>query len=190
VTTVVFVRHAHSVPSPDLPQAAFPLSQTGRRQAQDLAPVLADLGVTALASSPYIRAVGTLAPFAEASGLPIGIDDDLRERKLTDGWLPDVAAVEAAVRRMFAEPAFALPGGESARGCIARFEAAVARVVAAHPGGTIAIAAHGGVLSHVIAPHQDAPPFDFWRGMKMPHLFLFDYGAQPRWLGELTLERG
>ena len=187
MTTVVFVRHAQSAPSPDLPEPAFPLSEKGRQQARDLAPVLAELGVTALASSPFVRAVDTLRPFAEASGLPIAIDDDLRERNLSAGWLPDTAAVEAAVRRMFAEPSFALPGGESALDCIARFEAAVARVVAANPGETIAIAAHGGVLSHLIAPHQEGPPFDFWRGMRNPHLFVFDYSAQPRWVGERTL---
>ena len=188
MTTVVFVRHAHSAPSADLPEAAFPLSEKGRGQARALAPVPASLGVSALASSPFVRAVETLRPFAERAALPVVIDEDLRERKLTDGWLPDVEAVEAAVRRMFAEPAFAFPGGESALACIARFEAAVGRIVAAHPGQAIAVASHGGILSHFMGRHHQGPPFDFWRGMRNPHLFLFDYAGKPRWIGEQTLD--
>jgi 2,3-bisphosphoglycerate-dependent phosphoglycerate mutase len=187
MTTVVFVRHAQSAPSPELPEPAFPLSDKGRQQAKDLAPVLAELGVGALVSSPFIRAVDTLRPYAEATGLPIAIDEDLRERKLSGDWLPDVKAAEDVIQRSFAEPAFALPGGESELVCTARFEAAVGRAVASHPGATVAIAAHGGVLSHLLSPHQPAAPFDFWRGMKNPHLFIFDYAAQPRWLAERTL---
>ena len=68
MTTVVFVLHAQSAPSPDLPESAFPLSDEGRRQARNLAPVLESLGVTALASSPCIRAVETLRPFAKTAG--------------------------------------------------------------------------------------------------------------------------
>jgi 2,3-bisphosphoglycerate-dependent phosphoglycerate mutase len=188
VTTVVFVRHAQSAPSPDLPEAAFPLSEKGERQAEALVPVLTSLGVTALVSSPFVRAVGTLRPFANAAGLPLALDEDLRERKLAGQWLPDIKAAEAAVRRSFAEPAFAFPGGESAETCTARFEAAVRRAVAANPGGTVALASHGGILSHAIAHYQERPPFDFWRDMRNPYLFIFDYAAAPCWIGERTLD--
>jgi len=188
MTTVVFVRHVQAAPSPDLPEAEFPLSEKGERQAEALVPVLASLGVTALISSPFVRAVGTLRPFADATGLPLHLDEDLRERKLAGEWLPDIKAAEATIRRSFAEPAFALPGGESAETCAARFEAAVRCAVTAHPGGVIAMASHGGILSHAIARYQDRPPFDFWRGMRNPHLFIFDYAAAPRWVGERTLD--
>ena len=55
VTTLILVRHAQSAPDPALPERDWPLSELGRRQAADLAPVLQALGVDALASSPYIR---------------------------------------------------------------------------------------------------------------------------------------
>ena len=188
MTTVVFVRHAQSAPSAELPEADWPLSEKGQAQAQALVPVLGALGVDALVSSPFLRTRETLRPFAETSGLSLRVDEDLRERKLTGGWLPDIAAVEAAVRRMFAEPAFAFPGGESALACIARFEKAVGRVVAAHPDRVVAVASHGGVLSHFMAGHHGGPPFDFWRAMLTPHIFVFDCSGPPRWIGEQTLE--
>jgi 2,3-bisphosphoglycerate-dependent phosphoglycerate mutase len=187
VTTLILVRHAQSAPDPALPEREFPLSEIGRRQAEALAPVLAELGVDALASSPYIRAVDTLRPYAEAAGLPITVDEDLRERAL-GRWLDDVAQVEAAVARMHADLDFCLEGGETGHGCLARFEAALARVVASHPGRTIAVGSHGGVLSHLLARHDGDLSGEFWRRIRNPHLFMFDVEPEVRWLGERTLD--
>jgi 2,3-bisphosphoglycerate-dependent phosphoglycerate mutase len=192
MTTLILVRHAQSAPSPELPERDFPLSELGRRQAQALAPVLAELGVDALASSPYLRAIETLQPFADAAGLPIAVDEDLRERSL-GAWLSTLAEVEAAVRRMHADLDFRLDGGETGRACLDRFEAALARVVAANEGRTIAVGSHGGVLGHLLArrgpPSEGAPlTGEFWRRIRNPHLFVFDARAELRWTGERTLD--
>jgi 2,3-bisphosphoglycerate-dependent phosphoglycerate mutase len=185
MTTLILVRHAQSAPDPALPERDWPLSDKGRRQALDLAPALAELGVDALASSPFIRAIDTLRPYAEHADLEITVDEDLRERAL-GGWMPDVADVEAAIRNMHADPDFRLEGGESGRACIARFEAALARIVAAHPGRTIAVGSHGGVLGHLISRQDVALPDAFWRQIRNPHLFVFDAGL--RWVGERTFD--
>jgi len=187
VTTLILVRHARSAPDPALPEAEFPLSEIGRRQAEALAPVLGELGVDALASSPYIRAVDTLRPYAEAAGLPITIDEDLRERAL-GGWLDDAAQVEAAVTRMHADLDFRLEGGETGHACLARFEAALARIVESHPGRTIAVGSHGGVLSHLLARQDRTLTGEFWRRIRNPHLFVFDVEPKVRWRGERTLD--
>jgi 2,3-bisphosphoglycerate-dependent phosphoglycerate mutase len=187
MTTLVLVRHAQSAPDPALPEHDWPLSETGKRQAAELAPVLADLGVDALASSPFPRAVETLRPYAEASGLEIAIDEDLRERRL-GAWMPDPADVEAAVRQMHADLDFQREGGESGRACVARFETALARVVAANPGRTVAVGSHGGVLGHLIARQGVALPDAFWRRIRNPHLFIFDACDGLRWVDERTFD--
>jgi 2,3-bisphosphoglycerate-dependent phosphoglycerate mutase len=186
VTTLILVRHAQSAPRPDLPEAEFPLSELGRQQAQDLVPILRDLGVDALVSSPYQRAVDTLRPYAEAVGLEIAIDDDLRERSL-GAWLESVEAVNNAILRMHADLDFCLPGGESGRACLARYEAALVRALDASPGRTIAVGAHGGVVSHFLAAHHSGLAPEFWRSIRNPHLFVFDANETYRWLGERTL---
>ena len=189
MTTLILVRHAQSAPSPDLPERDFPLSELGFRQAMELAPVLAELGVDALASSPYLRAVETLRPFAEQAGLPIATDEDLRERRLAGAWT-DLATAEeaqAAIRRMHADLDFCLEGGETGRACIARFDAALARIVAANPGRTVAVGSHGGVLGHLLARHAPLEG-DFWRRIRNPHIFVFDAVAELRWTGERTLD--
>jgi 2,3-bisphosphoglycerate-dependent phosphoglycerate mutase len=185
MTTLVLVRHCQSAPDPALPERDWPLSEKGRAQAVELAAALADLGVDALASSPYIRAVQTLQPYADHAGLPIVVDEDLRERNL-GGWIEKMEDVEAAVRRMLAEPDFHLEGGESGRVCLARFQAALARVVAANPGCTVAVGSHGGILAHLLT-HLDTGLNDgFWSRIKNPHILVFDARDGLTWVGERT----
>jgi 2,3-bisphosphoglycerate-dependent phosphoglycerate mutase len=187
VTRLILVRHARAEPDPAFPERNWPLSDTGRRQAADLVPVLAEFGVDALASSPFIRAIDTLRPYAEHAGLEIAVDEDLRERAL-GGWMPDAADVEAAIRHMHADLEFQLEGGETGRACNARFDAALARIAAAHPGRTIAVGSHGGVLAHLIARQGVALPDAFWRQIRNPHLFVFDAHDGLRWVDERTFD--
>ena len=187
MTTLIMVRHAQSAPDPALPERDWPLSAKGQRQALDLAPALTELRVDALASSPYIRAIDTLRPYAETARLEIAVDEDLCERAL-GGWMPDVADIEAAVRRMHADLAFQLEGGESGHACVARVEAALARIVAAHPGHTIAVGSHGGVLGHLLARQGVPLPDAFWKGIRNPHLFVFDARDGLRWVDERTFD--
>jgi 2,3-bisphosphoglycerate-dependent phosphoglycerate mutase len=187
MTTLILVRHAQSAPDPALPERDWPLSDKGRQQALDLAPALAELGVDALASSPYLRAIETLRPYAEGAGLAIAVDEDLREKSL-GGWMDDVAEVEVAVRRMHDDPDFKLEGGESGRSLNARVDAALARVVSANRGRTIAVGSHGGVLGHLISRHAATLPDNFWRGIRNPHLFIFDARDRLRWVDERTFD--
>lgn len=188
MTTLVLVRHAQAAPSGDLAPRDWPLTETGRRQAEDVAPVLAELGVEALWSSPYLRAVETLAPFARAQGLTIATDDDLREREL-GGWIDSAEAVEAAIERSHADPDFRLEGGESARMSLARFDAALRRVADAHPGQIVAVGSHGGLLGYLIGRMRpERLPPRFWRDIRNPHVFVFEALAGLRLVDERTLD--
>jgi 2,3-bisphosphoglycerate-dependent phosphoglycerate mutase len=187
MTTLVLVRHAQSAPKRELPERDWPLSELGRRQAAELAPALAELGVDALASSPFIRAVDTLRPYAEAAGLPIAVDEDLRETWLGAGWITDPAEVEAAAQRMLIDPDYCLEGGEPGRACLSRFEPALMRLVEANPGRTIAVGSHGGVLRQLLG-YRHGLSGDFWRRIHNPHIFVFDAGAELRWTDERTFD--
>jgi phosphohistidine phosphatase SixA len=56
-----------------------PLTKKGRRQAEELATVLAADDVRRVISSPYVRCVQTVEPLAAALGLELELDDRLAE---------------------------------------------------------------------------------------------------------------
>jgi 8-oxo-dGTP diphosphatase len=63
-----------------------PLDERGRRQADELVELLVEYEVTRLLSSPSLRCIQTVEPFAQARGLDIEIRDDLsEERQDVDG---------------------------------------------------------------------------------------------------------
>ena len=63
-----------------------PLDDRGRRQANELAELLEPYEVTRLLSSPALRCIQTVEPFAQARGLDIEIRDELsEERQDVDG---------------------------------------------------------------------------------------------------------
>ena len=103
---LLLIRHAQSMgPAPDTG-----LSPAGEAQALALVDRLRAYEPSHLYSSPYARAMATLAPFAEVSGMGITVIHTLRERHLADADLPDW---QDHVARSFDDPDYAAPGGES-----------------------------------------------------------------------------
>ncbi|MGA9866868.1 MAG: histidine phosphatase family protein [Acetobacteraceae bacterium] len=92
----------------------IPLNPTGLAQARSAAGLLANRGIRTIVSSPMSRARVTAAIAAEALGLPVATDDDLREvafgvqegQPMTEWfatwvagkWNPDGAETFAALR--------------------------------------------------------------------------------------------
>ncbi|MGB0101703.1 MAG: NUDIX hydrolase [Nocardioides sp.] len=60
-----------------------PLLQAGRQQAQRVVPVLAAYDVTRIVSSSSMRCVETVAPYADATGWKLDLDDGLSEEQAT-----------------------------------------------------------------------------------------------------------
>jgi probable phosphoglycerate mutase len=153
-TRLVVVRHgetAWNVEQRIQGQLDIPLNDTGRWQARRVAAALADEGLTAVYSSDLQRAAATAQALADATGLALGTDTGLRERafgvfegvtfrEIEQRWPED------ALRWRRREPGFGPGGGERLADFYARCVAAALRLAARHPGETIALVAHGGVL--------------------------------------------
>lgn len=169
---LLLVRHAQS--SGQAPDA--PLSTEGAAQAETLVPQLNAFGPSHLFSSPYARAIATLAPFANETGMDIATIENLRERKLADQDLPDWLDY---IERSFPDPDHAAPGGESHRTLLRRILAGLREITATGPARPV-LASHGGVIS-CLFNHIDASfGFEQWRALKNPHLFLVRFeGSDP-----------
>ena len=163
MTTLLFVRHAHSPWVPNR-EAERPLSTAGRAAAARLADQLADRRIDAVVSSPYARARQTVAPLADRHDLTVRTDDGFRERALTDGPVETIGETfESAVDAVWSDWSFAWPGGESSEEARARGVAAVERTLDRHDGETVAVATHGQLLTTTLNHYDDRFDRAFWR---------------------------
>lgn len=130
-----------------------PLSALGERQAATAGELLRPLGFTAAVASDLHRARRTAELAAAAMDLPgpVHIDAGLREYDVGD-W-SGLTRLEIESRWPGALDDWrhgrlvATPGGEIRDTFVARIAAAVTRVAARRPGGTVLVITHGGVIS-------------------------------------------
>jgi probable phosphoglycerate mutase len=154
VTRIVAIRHGETAWNADQRlqgQLDIPLNAMGQAQAARLAEALRGEGIDQVYSSDLGRAWQTAVAFAGPLGLPLTADVGLRERSF--GMLEgltyreiDEQWPELARRWRARDVDFAPDGAESLTRFSARCVAAVQRLAAAHPGQTLAVVCHGGVL--------------------------------------------
>lgn len=128
-----------------------PLNAQGRVQAERLRLAFDGETLDAVYTSDLQRALHTARAVAEATGAPLVAETGLRERGFGcfEGLRFDEIAArwpEQARRWRTRDPAFGPEGGETLQAFYDRSLAAAERLAAAHPGGSIALVAHGGVL--------------------------------------------
>ncbi len=153
-TRILAVRHGETAWNVDTRiqgQLDIPLNDTGRWQAVRVGAALAGEAIDAIYASDLVRAADTAAAIARTTGLPVHHDAGLRERRFGLFQGRTVAEIEAIhpelVRRWKSrEPDFEPEGAESLRTFFQRSVDTAHRLAAAHPGGTVVLVAHGGVL--------------------------------------------
>ncbi|HXY59095.1 MAG TPA: histidine phosphatase family protein [Methylocystis sp.] len=132
-------------------QLDIALNLKGRLQAEALGRELAETRFDHIFSSDIGRAVATAQPHAALRGLEIHKVRELREKH--DGAWHGLSHAE--VKALYPEDYdhylarradYAAPGGESLMRFAARVRAALTRIAEAHPGETLLVVAHAGVL--------------------------------------------
>lgn len=146
---IVLVRHARScVPRPGGPdEYRRPLTAAGLAQAEELVTELADIEPGLVASSPYLRAVQTVEPFARSVGVAVRTEHDLRE------WDSGLEPTPDFVRHYiesWADPGFARPGGESLHRFTARATAALTSLAERTGAGPVVVGSHGTFVSRAL----------------------------------------
>jgi len=132
-----------------------PLNATGIEQARALADRLAAVPLVAVYASDLVRAHDTAVIVAGLHGLDVIVDIDLREKNFgTWEGLTDVEILERfpnAVRGRWGD-------AETTEAVARRAIAAIDRIRALHPVGTVLVVSHGGalraILAHLAVPHE------------------------------------
>jgi broad specificity phosphatase PhoE len=169
----ILIRHSQSQPDPMRPASQWPLTQEGRRRCLPLADRLAAFAPNLIITSREPKAIETGSLVGARLGLPTVAADGLHEhRREQVGWLPS-PAFEQAVAAFFSRPDALVFGEETAGQAGARFEAAMQGLIGANPGQTLAVVAHGTVISLFAAAHAGVAALPFWRRLGMPALVVF-----------------
>lgn len=117
-----------------------PLNELGRQQAAALAARFVDDSIDALYSSDLRRAHETAEIVRRSLGLPIRLDQDLREIDI-GSW---TGLTRAEIEERF--PGGTREDGETSEAFDARALGAVRRISAAHDGERVLAITHGGVV--------------------------------------------
>jgi probable phosphoglycerate mutase len=148
------VRHGQTpsnlISALDTAAPGAPLTEEGRRQAQAVGQVLATEPLDAVYASTLDRARATAAEVARPHGLEVQVRDGLREVLAGDLEMrTDPASVQRYLGTMVAwasgDLAAQMPGGESGRATLDRFDAVVDELRSSGA-GTVAVVSHGAMI--------------------------------------------
>jgi len=129
----------------------IPLNEAGLWQARQVGQAVAAEGIDAIYSSDLQRAADTARAIGQAAGVPVQLDVALRERHFgeLEGLTHDEINTrwpEQARRWRGRDPDYGPQGGETLKDFHARCVGALTRLAQRHPGQTVVLVAHGGVL--------------------------------------------
>ncbi|MDE3094312.1 MAG: histidine phosphatase family protein [Acidobacteriota bacterium] len=126
------------------------LTERGIEQVRAAAEKLAESGARRIISSDLTRARETAEVIGQRLGLEISYDPTLRERSYGDleGRLDDVLSPETSgiANGVIVDVHAAPPGGESIAALKERITTALERLATQHPGETIIVVTHGGLI--------------------------------------------
>lgn len=163
MTKVFLVRHGETIWNKELKYQGHtdtPLSDEGLRQANLVADRLAGEKLAAVYASDLSRAFITAGTIAARHDLAAIAVPDLREVQFGEWEGLTYEGInerwpEEYVQLFHRTDEVRIPGGETFREVKERAAAAVARIVASHPGETIAIVSHGGTIRTIICAALD-----------------------------------
>lgn len=154
--------------------ADSPLTKKGFEQAEELSIFLSNKAIDKIFSSPYLRAVQSIKPYADKNELDIECDDRLTERVLSSTYFPDwLEKLEAT----FYDLDLKYEGGESSKEATDRILQFINDVVKDDKENVL-IVAHGGIISLLLRHFDNKFSFNQWRNLTNPDVFLLQLTEQ------------
>jgi 2,3-bisphosphoglycerate-dependent phosphoglycerate mutase len=174
-TTIYMVRHGESLKNEGTERTRG-LTDKGNGDANRVTELLKDEGIDVLVSSPYRRAIQTIEGLARHLGKEVEIVEELKELVFAgeDKVLPDTT-IYPAIKEMFADSSFFLPGGESKAICEARSVAVLQRILSDCQGKKVAIGTHGMVMTLMMGYFDSRYGYDFLMQTSKPDIYKLDF---------------
>lgn len=143
-------------------QVNVPLTEGGRAQSERVCSCLSKVSLHAVYSSDLDRSRYCAKLIAEAHDLRVSTHESLRELHIGDWEGRTWAELQKAYpndwqARLQDLVNFQVPGGESLQDAADRIRPTIKQILAKHPGGDIALVAHGGVNRVILMDAIGAP---------------------------------
>ena len=151
----------------ETPAHEWRLGAAGVTGATAVASRLARYEPSRIIASLEPKATQTGSVIAERLRLPMVTADGLHEHDRRAIRFLGADEFAARMRDLFAHPGATVFGSESARGALARFTAAVDRIVDEQPGDVV-IVSHGTVISLFVAARADVDAAGLWATLGLP----------------------
>ena len=173
MTEVYFIRHAEpNYENHD--DRTRELTQKGLKDRVLATQYLMDKDIQLVFSSPFKRAVDTVADFADRAGLPVELIEDFRERRIESVWIEDYSAF---ARRQWSDFSYKLSGGECLKEVQERNIRALTQLLQNYPDRHIAVGSHGTALSTIINYYDPTFQYDDFERIRtvMPWIVHFSF---------------
>jgi len=185
LTTIYFVRHAHSIYTRD--ELNRPLSEQGFKDANQVTNLLKHEQIDVVISSPYKRAIQTVEGTATIHQKSILLEEGFKERVLSSEPVEDFPK---AIKTVWENWDFAWPGGESNEIAQKRGVSTTLNVLDQYEGKNIVIGTHGNIMVLIMNYFTPAFDFHFWQHLDMPDIYQLTFEGKAlidtkrRWMSE------
>lgn len=174
-TYIYMVRHGES-PKLEEDERTRGLTEKGWLDAHRITELLKDEGITVFTSSPYNRAILTIQELAHSLGKEIVVFEDLKETVFAEEstCMAD-KELYPVVRKMFADPEFSLPGGETRMDCQKRAVAVLKEILKTYAGQKVAIGTHGMIMTLMMEYFDRQYDVDFLFQTSKPDVYRMEF---------------
>jgi broad specificity phosphatase PhoE len=166
VRKLILIKHSAPEIMPNVPAHQWALSDDGRHRCLVLAESLAVHQPEVVITSVEAKAAATGRIVADQLNIPFETADNLHEHQRS--FVNNQEHFRAQIDQFFAQPTKRVFGMESADEAYQRFANSINRVIDQHLAQTIAIVAHGTVITLFVARSNGIAPLPFWERLDLP----------------------
>ncbi|MFD0621139.1 histidine phosphatase family protein [Paenibacillus sp. GCM10027629] len=174
-TFIYMVRHGES-PKIEGNERTRGLTDKGKLDAHLITELLRDEGIDHFVSSPYRRATLTIEELAQSSGKEVTVLEALREMVFVsdDKIMPD-KELYPLVQKLFSDPEYSAPDGESIMTCQNRVIPALKQMLKEYQGQKVVIGTHGVVMTLMMGYYDRQYDLEFlWKTSK-PDIYRMEF---------------
>ncbi|MFB4169157.1 histidine phosphatase family protein [Virgibacillus sp. JSM 102003] len=148
-----------------------PLTNEGIRQAHLLSAFFTEqnINIDKIISSPYLRAVESIKPYAEQNNIEVKVDGRLKERILSEDPIDDWIDV---LEQSFTDLDFSLPGGESSNDAVKRVTSVIENIHSEDNATNVILVSHGNLIALLLNQYEPNFGFEAWKNLRNPDVYL------------------